>query len=101
MLVGDVFMAINRTGHDIKDINTIMSYILGNSKTNEDGGLILAGYNKKCQVFSSDLKVIINDDYKDAIAGIKKELFDTRVLMTDTQSEKCRPSPVRYSAPSS
>jgi hypothetical protein len=80
---GGLLKAISRTGHNCKDVNTILEYLIGTYSSNLAGGQLLAGYDKRCEVFPSDIKVIRNADNKDQIAGIQRELFDHRVKITE------------------
>jgi hypothetical protein len=68
--------ALSRTGHNCKDLSVLLEYILGAWSSNLKGGQLIAGYDKRCNVFPSDINVIRNADNKDMIAGIQRELFD-------------------------
>jgi hypothetical protein len=88
LLDGSVYLAASRTGHDIKDLCTLMEYILGSWSANLASGQLLAEYEKRCRVYSSDIRIIINDENKDQINGIQRELFNHRVTMTDMANLK-------------
>lgn len=83
LLDGGILKAISRTGHNHNDVNTILEYLIGAYSSNLEGGQLLGGYDERCEVFPSDIKVIINADNKDQIAGIQRELFDHRVKITE------------------
>jgi hypothetical protein len=82
LLDGGLLRAVSRTGHADYGISTLLQYVLGAWSSNLEGGQLLGGYDKRCEVFPSDLNVIVNDKNKDQIAGIQRELFDHRVEIT-------------------